>query len=148
MFWRFSVKISLSSTWSELENQGHPTWKNRRFSAGRCNLSLQQHTDIIPTATPHFRPRPTWLWSCRHRPTSWIADSRWRPPNRNWNNFVTIVHCDAIAMAARTISTTLDFDLTLRTLPDVGRRWSTLVGDDRLPKFKMAASKTGSGNNV
>ena len=58
------VNIALSSTWSELENQGHPPWKNRRFSAGRCNLSLQQHRDIIPTATPTFtfRPRPTWIW--------------------------------------------------------------------------------------
>ena len=50
----FPVNIALSSTWSELENQGHPPWKNRRFSVGRCNLSLQQHTDIIPTATPTF----------------------------------------------------------------------------------------------
>jgi hypothetical protein len=48
------VKIALSSTWSDLENKGHPPWKNRRLSVGRCNFSFQQHTDIIPTATPTF----------------------------------------------------------------------------------------------
>ena len=50
----FCLNIALSSTWNELENQGHPRWKNRRFSAGRCNFSLLQHTDIIPTTTPIF----------------------------------------------------------------------------------------------
>jgi hypothetical protein len=50
----FRVNIALSITWSDLENQGHPPWKNRRFSAGRCNFAFQQHTDIIPPATPTF----------------------------------------------------------------------------------------------
>ena len=50
----FRVNISLSSTWSELENQGHPRWRNRRFSSGRCNFSLHQHTDTIPVTTPTF----------------------------------------------------------------------------------------------
>jgi len=50
----FRMKIALSSTWSDLENQGHPPWKNRRFAAGRCNLRFQKHADIIPTATPTF----------------------------------------------------------------------------------------------
>ncbi len=50
----FRVNVALSVTWSDLENQGHPPWKNRRFSVGRCNFSFQQHTDIIPTATPIF----------------------------------------------------------------------------------------------
>ncbi len=45
----FRVNVALSVTWSDLENQGHPPWKNRR-----CNFSFQQHTDIIPTATPTF----------------------------------------------------------------------------------------------
>jgi hypothetical protein len=48
------LKIALSSTWSDLENQGHPPWKNSRFSAGRCNFSFQRHTDIISTATSTF----------------------------------------------------------------------------------------------
>jgi hypothetical protein len=48
------VTIALSSTWSDLENKGHPPWKNRRFSVGQCNFSFQQHTDIIPTDTPTF----------------------------------------------------------------------------------------------
>ena len=63
------------------------------------------------------------------------------------NKFSTVVDCDAIPMASSTLSTTHDFALTRMTLPDVCRRWPTLVDDDRLPKFKMAASKTGSGNN-
>ena len=50
----FRVNVALSLTWSDLENQGHPPWKNRRFSVGRCNFSFQQHKDIIPTATPTF----------------------------------------------------------------------------------------------
>ena len=50
----YRVMIALSNTWSDVENQGHPPWKNRRFSAGRCNFGLQQHTDIIPTANPTF----------------------------------------------------------------------------------------------
>ena len=50
----FRVNISLSSTWSELENQGHPRWRNRRFSSGRCNFNLHQHTDKIPVTTPTF----------------------------------------------------------------------------------------------
>jgi hypothetical protein len=44
----FGVNIAVSSTWSGLKNQGHPRWNNLRFSVGRCNFSLQQHTDIIP----------------------------------------------------------------------------------------------------
>ncbi len=50
----FRVNVDLSVTWSDLENQGHPPWKNRRFSVARCNFSFQQHTDIIPTATLIF----------------------------------------------------------------------------------------------
>ncbi len=50
----FRVNVALSVTWSYLENQGHPPWKNRRFSVGRCNFSFQQDTYIIPTATPTF----------------------------------------------------------------------------------------------
>ncbi len=50
----FRMKIALSVTWSDLENQGHPPWKNRRFSVGRCDFSFQLHGDIIPTDTPTF----------------------------------------------------------------------------------------------
>jgi len=28
------VSVALSVTWSDLENQVHPPWKNRRFSVG------------------------------------------------------------------------------------------------------------------
>ena len=50
----FRVKIALSSTWSDLKYQRHPPWKNRTFSAGRCNFSFKQDTDIIPTVTSIF----------------------------------------------------------------------------------------------
>jgi hypothetical protein len=59
-----------------------------------------------------------------------------------------VVDCDAIPKAVLTFSTTPDFDLTLRTLLDVSRRWSTLVDNGGLPKFKIAASRTGSGNSL
>ena len=57
----FRLNVAFSSTWSDLENQGHPPLKNVSFSSGRCNFSFKRHrsTDLIPTAIhPHFRPRP------------------------------------------------------------------------------------------
>ncbi len=54
MLWRPPRDDVFSSTWNDVENQGHPLWKNRRFSVGGCNFGFQQHTDIIPTAKPTF----------------------------------------------------------------------------------------------
>ena len=50
------MNVAFSTTWSDMEqeNQGHPPWKNRIFSASRYNFSFQLHRDIVPTATPTF----------------------------------------------------------------------------------------------
>ncbi len=42
----FATRVNLKMrskprTYSDVENQGHPPWKNRRFSAGRCNFDFQ-----------------------------------------------------------------------------------------------------------
>jgi len=50
----YRMMVALSSTWSDMENHGQLPRKDRRFSAGRRNFGFQQHTDIIPTATPTF----------------------------------------------------------------------------------------------
>ena len=64
-FCAYRVHEALSSTWSDLENQDHPQWTNIRFSAGRCNLSFQKHTDIIPPTTPTFSTTPNFELTLR-----------------------------------------------------------------------------------
>jgi len=78
------VTIALSSIWSDVENQGHPPWKNRRFSAGRSNFGFQQHPDIIPRDKPTFSTTADLNMLTSTSPTLVVIDSRWRPPNRNW----------------------------------------------------------------
>jgi hypothetical protein len=48
------VNVALSSTWSDLENQGHPPWKNLTFSAGLCNFSFQQRIDNNSNGYSHI----------------------------------------------------------------------------------------------
>jgi len=148
------VNVALSITWSDLENQGHPPWKNRNCSAGRCNFGFQQHTDIILTGPPHFRPRPTSTrhWGHCFRLTD--VGRRWQTTNiqdgRQQKPEVEITF-ERHVMAPR-----FQFCSIFSAMPDSDsdrlcycRHWPTsptLPDVDRLPKIKMAATKTGNGN--
>ena len=49
----FRVNVAISITWSGMENQWHPPWKNRRFYAGICNFGFQRHIN-------NFNGNPTF----------------------------------------------------------------------------------------
>ena len=114
----FLVKAALSVTWSELVNQGHPLWTNRRFSAGRCNFGFQQHRDIIPTATPTFTTIADLSMMTSTSPD--VGDYQFKMAATNPELEITFERqyiATRFQKVTTTFSTTPDFRLTLGTLP-------------------------------
>ena len=77
MFRRSPLEDSSFQYLERLGKAGAPPRKNRTFSAGRCNFSFQQHTDIIPTATSTFSTTANWNMTKSMSPN--VVDYRVKP---------------------------------------------------------------------
>ena len=62
-------------------------YRKSKMTAGKMEAAITfkrlEITMLFQFLPPHFRPGPTWIWHCRHRPTfrdvGGRPNSKWRP---------------------------------------------------------------------